>query len=291
MEKLDDEIDSLNLFSQIKENKHKEIEILIEQIKQMTKNRIKNEKNGLLKWEDEKEKLISKGFQIMIEKSKENLKTKNENQIIQILINEVKNYPRFFDSCKSEIQIDEIIKQLIFKAKPIANDYIKKINEAEEKERSMKEVNEAIEAKERAERIAREEKEKAEKERQAREKSEREAKERMEKERLERIELEKQAKEAIERAEIERLAREKLEREAKEAKEKEERERLAQQYFPKTPYKGISLVDGLEEIGEDNSYAYRKQIAIKNGIQDYAGTPAQNTKLLNLLKNGQLLKP
>ena len=28
MEKLDDEIDSLNLFSQIKENKHKEIEIL-----------------------------------------------------------------------------------------------------------------------------------------------------------------------------------------------------------------------------------------------------------------------
>ena len=155
MEKLDDEIDSLNLFSQIKENKHKEIEILIEQIKQITKNRIKNEKNGLLKWEDEKEKLISKGFQIMIEKSKENLKTKNENQIIQILINEVKNYPRFFDSCKSEIQIDEIIKQLIFKAKPIANDYIKKINEAEEKERSIKEVNEAIEAKERTESLKR----------------------------------------------------------------------------------------------------------------------------------------
>ena len=326
MKKLDDSINSLNLFSQIKENKYKEIENLINQIKLNTSDRIKNEKNGLLKWDDQKEKLISKGFQIMIEKSKENLKTKNENQIVQILINEVKNYPRFFDSCKNEKQIDEIIKILQYKAKPIAIDYIKKINEAEEKERNMKE---AREARLRAEKIAREEKEKAEREKQAREKSEREAKERMERERLERIKLEKEAKE---RAERERLLREKLEKEAKEAKERAERERLARekferevreraereareraereareraereareraererqaQYFPRTPYTGVSIVDGLAAIGAVRTYDYRAQIAARNGIQGYVGSPAQNTHMLNLLKNGQLLRP
>ena len=41
MKKLDDSINSLNLFSQIKENKYKEIENLINQIKLNTNERIK----------------------------------------------------------------------------------------------------------------------------------------------------------------------------------------------------------------------------------------------------------
>ena len=221
MKELDDSINSLNLFNQIKKNKFKEIENLINQIKQNTKDRINNKKNELSIWDDQKEKLISQGIQIMVEKSKENLNTKNENDLIQILINEIKNYPKFFDSCKNENQIDEIIKQLKIKAKPIVNDYIKKVNETEEKEE-----------------------------------------------------------------------KEKKEKEEKEKKEKEEKERKAQaQYFPRTPYKGVSLVDGLVAIGANHTYDYRAKIAARNGIQGYNGSSSQNTYLLNLLKNGKLLRP
>jgi hypothetical protein len=37
--------------------------------------------------------------------------------------------------------------------------------------------------------------------------------------------------------------------------------------------------------------SYRKNIAAANGIKNYTGTAAENTKLLNLLKNGKLIKP
>ena len=62
-------------------------------------------------------------------------------------------------------------------------------------------------------------------------------------------------------------------------------------YFPPTPYKDYSIVDGLKAIGADSSYAYRERIAEKNGIESYMGTPKQNTEMLNLLKEGKLLKP
>ena len=141
---LEDSIYSLNLFDQISENKYKEIHELINEIIQNTKNRIINDKNDLSKWEDQKEKLISKGFSIMINKSKENLNTKDQNQITQILINNVKNSPNFFNSCKNN-QKDQILKELQFKAKQIANEYIKKVNEKEEKERKIREERQARE--------------------------------------------------------------------------------------------------------------------------------------------------
>lgn len=61
--------------------------------------------------------------------------------------------------------------------------------------------------------------------------------------------------------------------------------------FPK--YKGISIsiVKALEAVGADSSLAYRKKIAQKNGIKDYAGTAEQNIALLKKLKNGTLLVP
>ena len=64
-----------------------------------------------------------------------------------------------------------------------------------------------------------------------------------------------------------------------------------EQYFQRTPYTGVSIVDGLEAIGANKTYAYRAQIAAKNGIIGYRGTAEQNTKMLNLLKEGKLLKP
>lgn len=65
------------------------------------------------------------------------------------------------------------------------------------------------------------------------------------------------------------------------------------EYFKKTTYNGVSIVDGLKAIGEykNSSYSARKQIAKANGIANYTGTAKQNTELLNKLKNGTLLKP
>lgn len=62
-------------------------------------------------------------------------------------------------------------------------------------------------------------------------------------------------------------------------------------YYPQ--YKGfsVSIVTALKEVGErDTSIANRKKIALANGITGYAGTATQNTKMLTLLKKGQLLK-
>lgn len=60
-----------------------------------------------------------------------------------------------------------------------------------------------------------------------------------------------------------------------------------------SPYAGSSpsIVAALNTLGEDSSFSYRAQIAAANGIRDYSGTSAQNTDLLQLLKQGRLLKP
>lgn len=62
-------------------------------------------------------------------------------------------------------------------------------------------------------------------------------------------------------------------------------------YFKK--YKGTSgsIVVALTSINEDSSFDYRRKIAIKNKITNYKGTYEQNIKMLNLLKNGKLIKP
>ena len=50
-----------------------------------------------------------------------------------------------------------------------------------------------------------------------------------------------------------------------------------------------SIVEALNSIGVDSSFNNRKQIAIKNGINDYTGTAEQNIELLNKLKDGKLI--
>ena len=61
-------------------------------------------------------------------------------------------------------------------------------------------------------------------------------------------------------------------------------------YYPTYYGYSTSLVDGLNVIGEDSSFAARAKIAEANGISFYMGTPQQNTYLLTLLKQGQLVK-
>lgn len=63
-----------------------------------------------------------------------------------------------------------------------------------------------------------------------------------------------------------------------------------EKYYPKYTGKSTGLVTALNELKIDSSKGNRKKIAEKNGIKDYKYTSAQNTKLLNLLKQGKLLK-
>lgn len=63
-------------------------------------------------------------------------------------------------------------------------------------------------------------------------------------------------------------------------------------YYPKCDSFYNSLVDALMTVGEMNiTKSYRKNIAAANGIKNYTGTAAENTKLLKLLKIGKLVKP
>ena len=47
----------------------------------------------------------------------------------------------------------------------------------------------------------------------------------------------------------------------------------------------------LQSLNVDSSYQFRKTIAAANGITGYAGTAAQNIRMLEMLKAGKLLKP
>ena len=67
-------------------------------------------------------------------------------------------------------------------------------------------------------------------------------------------------------------------------------EAAAQSYYKKYTGKSMSLVDALASIGVDSSFSNRKKIAKANSISNYSGTAQQNTKLLELLKSGKLIK-
>ncbi len=62
-------------------------------------------------------------------------------------------------------------------------------------------------------------------------------------------------------------------------------------YFKKYSGKSVSIVTALNSLGYNSTFAYRKKIATANSIKGYIGTSSQNTKLLNLLKQGKLIKP
>lgn len=61
-------------------------------------------------------------------------------------------------------------------------------------------------------------------------------------------------------------------------------------YFKNESYNGSSIVEALNQISVDSSYSYRNKLASKSGISNYKGTASQNTQLLNLLKQGKLIK-
>lgn len=62
------------------------------------------------------------------------------------------------------------------------------------------------------------------------------------------------------------------------------------EYYPACSSSYTSLADALKSVGEDSSFSKRKEIAILNDIADYSGTASQNIQMLNLLKQGKLIK-
>lgn len=75
-----------------------------------------------------------------------------------------------------------------------------------------------------------------------------------------------------------------------EKKKASETENTKPQTYP--AYKGskTTLSIALQSLGIDYSYAYRKKIAVANGITGYRGTATQNTQMYNLLVAGLLKK-
>lgn len=61
-------------------------------------------------------------------------------------------------------------------------------------------------------------------------------------------------------------------------------------YYTRYKGKSKSLVDALKSLGINSGKNNRKRIAVLNGIKNYSGTATQNTRLLNLLKKGKLVK-
>ena len=61
-------------------------------------------------------------------------------------------------------------------------------------------------------------------------------------------------------------------------------------YYPKYKGKSKSLVDALKSLKINSSKKNREKIATLNGIKNYKGSASQNTKLINLLKRGKLIK-
>lgn len=61
-------------------------------------------------------------------------------------------------------------------------------------------------------------------------------------------------------------------------------------YYKKYTGRSVSFVDALNGAGIKSTFANRVKIAKVNGIKAYIGTSKQNTKLLNLLKAGKLIK-
>lgn len=59
-------------------------------------------------------------------------------------------------------------------------------------------------------------------------------------------------------------------------------------YLSNPNYTGYSIVDALNQIGVDSSYNHRSKLANANGITNYIGSAEQNTKMLEMLKNGTL---
>lgn len=59
----------------------------------------------------------------------------------------------------------------------------------------------------------------------------------------------------------------------------------------KSTYKGNSIVEYLQSIGQPSSFTHRRKLAKQYGIKGYVGTAAQNLQLLRILRDGAKVTP
>ena len=167
-------IESNGFYNGIQEDKKHEIINEIDKIISQTEDKINAKKSTLESWNTVKTQLIQKAYIEMTNKSKSNLNTKDSSKIIEILVSHIDTIPKFYDPCKTEQRKSELISELKSSAKPIADDYIKKVEE-EERRRQEEEERERRYRRmlEEAEERRREAERRAEYERQRREQEER----------------------------------------------------------------------------------------------------------------------
>lgn len=140
---LEKQINSLDFLKGIEENKHNEILDLINKMVNETKQKILFQQNSLSNWQIIKNIKINEGKEIMTLKSESDLKTLDLKEIINILIYEVKVYPKFCDALKNQDHFNEVFNELQKNAEIIANKYInKKIIEQKAKKESEEKLNE-----------------------------------------------------------------------------------------------------------------------------------------------------
>ena len=72
---------------------------------------------------------------------------------------------------------------------------------------------------------------------------------------------------------------------------KETTKKTVKYYNAIKSYKGNSIAEALKKRGVDSSFEFRKKIAKVNGILNYTGTAKQNLYLLELMRQGKLIKP
>jgi len=132
-------IESNNFYDGVHEKRKNELNSEIDKIISQTEDKINSKKSALQNWNSVKSQLLQKAYIEMTNKSKTNLNTKDSSKIIEILVTHIETIPKFFDQCKTEKRKSELISELKSNARPIAEDYIRKIEEEERRRREEEE--------------------------------------------------------------------------------------------------------------------------------------------------------
>ena len=265
MNRLESEIKSLKLFDGIPSKRHNEIEEIIKNKIQETKQLILIETNSLTDFSIVNQLKINEGKEIMLKKLNNlNSKELNPNNLKKILMNEVKTYPKFSDIIRKK---EGFYNKLMNELEKVAGEIISNFIEEKRKENQKNEKNKKF-----LDDILK----KAEKEAQKR------------------IEYEIKMKEIVNNY---NNTIENLKNEISQLKNRPQPAPVPQPQpacfqIPHN-YGGGSIVDALKSIGANSSYSYRCAIAARNGIGggDYQGRPHENIYMLKLLREGRLIIP
>ena len=158
-------VESSGFYDEVQDDRKNELNSEIDKIISQTEDKINAKKSTLESWNSVKTQLLQKAYIEMTNKSKSNLNTKDSSKIIELLVSHIETIPKFYDPCKKEQRKLELISELKENAIPIANDYIKRVEEEErrreeeeERERRYRrQLEEAEERRREAERRAEEE--------------------------------------------------------------------------------------------------------------------------------------